>query len=278
MRNYLIMGATALFIFLILSFSACTKISPGSVGVKVNQWGSDKGVMDATECTGVVWYNPLKYDIYEFQTTIQHKEYSEATQENFIVNSKDGAEFHVSPIINYSVRPEKVVEVFKKYKKELPDLETGFIKTAVYDAFRMATNSFTADSLISHRQTYEKVVRQLLDTELISNGFVISQFTSNLSYPETFRKSIEAKNAMVQQALQAENQVKLAEANAKIKIANSNGNAEALVIQAKADAEANRLRQQSLTPLLVQQQFIEKWNGVLPQYGSTPQLFKDISH
>jgi regulator of protease activity HflC (stomatin/prohibitin superfamily) len=271
MKNKLII----ILSFMTLLISSCTQISPGSVGIKVNQFGTDKGVMDATECTGFVWYNPIKYDIYEFPTTIQHKEYS--GEEAFIVNSKDGAEFHVSPIINYSVRPEKVVPVFKEYKKELPDLEVGFIKTAVYDAFRMATNSFTADSLISNRQIYEKVVRQLLDKELLNNGFTISQFTSNLTYPETFKKSIESKNAMVQQALQAENKVKFAEANAKIQVATAEGNAKSLIIQAEADATANRLRQQSLTTLLVQQQFIEKWNGELPVYGTTPQLFKDIT-
>lgn len=267
--------ALAALSLLIILISSCTRIAPGSVGIKVNQWGTDKGVMDATECTGTVFYNPFKYDIYEFQTTIQHKEYS--GEDAFIVNSKDGAEFHVSPIINYSVRPESVVPVFKRYKKELPELEIGFIKTSVYDAFRIATNSFTADSLISNRQRYEALVRQLLDKELITNGFTISQFTSNLAYPETFKKSIEAKNAMVQQALQAENEVKLSEAKAKIQIAKANGEAQSLRIQADADAYANKARQTSLTPLLVQQQFIEKWDGQLPTYGTVPQLFKDIT-
>lgn len=273
----IIIAISTFVVLLIFLFScvSCTRIAPGSIGIKVNQFGSDKGVMDATECTGTVWYNPIKYDIYQFPTTVQHKEYS--GNESFIVNSKDGAEFHVSPIINYSVKANKVVEVFKAYKKELPELETGFIKVAVYDAFRLATNSFSSDSLISNRSNYEKYVRTLLDEELIKNGFIISQFTSNLNYPETFKKAIESKNAMVQQAQQAENQVKLAQANALIAIANSEGSAKSLIIQARADAEANRLRQQSLTTLLVQQQFIEKWNGVLPTYGTTPQLFKDIT-
>ena len=254
--------------------TSCTRIAPGSVGVKVNQFGTDKGVMEAYECTGTVFYNPIKWDIYEFSTTIQHKEYS--GEESFVVNSSDGAEFRVSPIINYSVKPESVVGVFKAYKKELPDLEKGFIKTAVYDAFRIATNSFSSDSLISNRSLYEAKVRQLLDKELVSNGFTISQFTSNLSYPETFKHAIEQKNAMTQQAMQAENKVRFAEANAKIQIATAEGNAKSLIIQAQADAEANRLRQQSLTPLLVQQQFITKWNGVLPTYGQVPTIFKSV--
>lgn len=260
----------------ILSLAACTRIAPGSVGVKVNQWGSDKGVMQATECTGTVWYNPIKYDIYEFPTTVQHKEYT--GEESFTVNSKDGAEFHCAPIINYAIRPDKVVEVFTAYKKELPELEAGFVKVAVYDAFRIATNSFSSDSLISHREKYEKLVRKLLDSELNEKGFLISQFTSNLEYPATFKKAIESKNAMVQEAQRADNKVKLAQAEAAIAIAEAEGRAKSLLIQAQAEAEANRLKQTSLTPMLVQQQFIDKWNGQLPTYGTVPQIFKDVTN
>lgn len=252
------------------------KIEPGSVGIKVNQWGGDRGVMDATECTGFVWYFPPKYDIYSMQTTVQHKEYKD--KDAFVVNSKDGAEFPVSPILNYSVRADRAVEIFKTYKKELSELEDGFIKVAVYDAFRLAANSFTADSLIRSRELFEHRVRTILETTLTENGFIINQFTSNLRYPDSFKAAIEAKNAAVQNAQRADNEVKLAEANAKIAVAKATGEAQSLIIQARADAEANRLRQQSLTSTLIQQQFIEKWNGVLPQYGTTPQIFKQITN
>jgi regulator of protease activity HflC (stomatin/prohibitin superfamily) len=267
-----------LSIFMIgLLFQSCTKVSPGARGVKVNQWGTNKGIMEVSECTGFVWYNPMKYDIYEIPTTIQHKEYN--GEEGFTVNSSDGAEFHVNPIINYYINGDKASSIVQNYypNVEVEQLERGFIKVAVYDAFRIATNSYKADSLISHRQTYEQVVRKLLDNELNKNGFLISQFTSNLIYPQTFKAAIESKNSMVQEALKAENAVKLAEANAKIQIAKSEGNAQSLKIQADADAYANRVRQVSLTPLLIQQQFLEKWDGVLPTYGVTPQLFKDIT-
>lgn len=270
------MKNTAMLLIVALFVASCTRISPGSVGVKVNQFGTDKGVMEATECTGTVWYNPWKYDVYEIPTTIQHKEYS--GEDEFIVNSSDGAEFHVTPIINYSVKPDMAVGIVKSYFPKLSpsDLENGFIKTAVRDAFRMAVNSFTSDSLIGHRELVEVKIRKLLDEELNKNGFLISQFTTNLNYPATFKQAIEMKNAMVQQAMQATNKVKLAEANARIQIATAEGNAKSLVIQAEADAQANKLRQQSLTSLLIQQQFIEKWNGELPTYGQVPTIFKGI--
>jgi regulator of protease activity HflC (stomatin/prohibitin superfamily) len=262
------------FILLVVLFNSCERIDAGHVGVKVNQYGDNKGVDDVTAVTGMVFYNPITTRIYEFPTFIQHKEYK--GENSFIVNSKDGSEFSVSPIMNYSVQREKVPAIFAKYRRPLEDIEEGFLKTAVYDAFRLATNKYTADELISNRAVFEVEVRRLLDGQLLKEGFTINQFTSNLIYPETFKKSIEAKNNAVQAALRAENEVKTAEAQAKIKVATAEGNAQAMLTSAKAEAESNRMKQQTLTPLLLQLEFINKWNGVLPVYGETPKLFKGI--
>ena len=237
--------------------NSCERIDAGHVGVKVDMYGSGKGVNDVTECTGVVFYNPITTKIYEFPTFIQHKEYKD--DNSFVVNSKDGSEFSVSPIMNYSVQREKVPTIFAKYRRSLEEIEEGFLKTAVYDAFRLATNKYTADGLIGNREVFEVEVRRLLEGQLLKEGFVINQFTSNLVYPDSFKKAINAKNNAVQSALMAENKVKQAEAEAKIKVATANGNAEALLANARAEAESNRLRQQTLTPMLLQQQWIEAW-------------------
>jgi len=261
-----ILIGTGAFIALLVMFQSCERIDAGHVGVKVNLYGSGKGVDGVTECTGIVFYNPLSTKIYEFPTYIQHKEYkkTEDVDNSFIVNSKDGSEFSVSPIMNYSVKREMVPAIFAKYRRSLPEIEEGFLKTAVYDAFRLATNKYTADELISNRAVFEIEVRRLLEGQLLREGFVINQFTSNLIYPETFKRSIEAKNNAVQSALQAENQVKTAEAQAKIKIATANGNAQAMLTAAKAEAEANSLKQKTITPMLLQLEWINKWNGKLP--------------
>ena len=255
------------FLTLTLLFFSCERIDAGHVGVKVNLYGDGKGVDDVTECTGMVFYNPFTTKIYEFPTFIQHKEYkkTEDADNSFVVNSKDGSEFQVSPIMNYSVQREKVPTIFSIYRRCLPEIEEGFLKTAVYDAFRLATNKYTADELISNRAVFEVEVRKLLESQLSKEGFVINQFTSNLIYPETFKKSIDAKNNAVQAALRAENEVKTAEAQAKIKIATANGNAQAMLTAAKAESEANRMKQQTITPLLLQLEWINKWNGKLPE-------------
>ena len=262
-------------ILMVLLAKSCERIDAGHVGVKVNLYGDNKGVSDVTEVTGMVFYNPITHNIYEFPTFIQHKEY---TGENaFIVNSKDGSEFHISPIINYSVKREKVPSIFAKYRRSLGEIEDGFLKTNIYDAFRMTANFYTAEELISNRQLFETKVRQTLDASLLPEGFIINQLTSNLVYPETFKRAIEAKNNAVQSALMAENKVKQAEAEAKIKVATAEGNASAMLTSAKAEAEANRLKQQTITPMLLQLEWINKWDGKLPVYGQAPMLYKPVN-
>lgn len=263
--NRIVIGIIAA-ISLLVSVNSCEIINAGHVGVKVNMYGSDKGVQNVTAVTGWVFYNPITTKVYEFPTYIQHKEYSETEDgdASFTVNTKDGSEFRVAPILNYSVNPQKAPEIFAKYRRTLPELENGFLKTSIYDAFRLATNKYTAEELISNRAKFEVEVRRLLEAQIVKEGFIVNQFTSNLEYPTSFKNAINAKNNAVQAALTAENQVKTAEAQAKIKVARAQGDAEAMLTKAKAEAEANRMKQTTLTPMLLQQLWIEKWNGKLP--------------
>jgi regulator of protease activity HflC (stomatin/prohibitin superfamily) len=198
----LLIGVSVL-VLLIFGFTGCERIDAGHVGVKVNLYGDGKGVDDVTEVTGWVLYNPISTKIIEFPTYVQHKEYkkTEEMDESFVVNSKDGSEFHCSPMVNYSVKREKVPYIFAKYRVQLERIEEGFLKTSIYDAFRVVANSYNADALISNRQEFEIKVRQVLEKQLSPEGFVLQQFTSNLVYPETFKKAIEAKNNAVQSAL-----------------------------------------------------------------------------
>lgn len=58
---------------------------------------------------------------------------------------------------------------------------------------------------------------------------------------------------MIQDAQRVENEVKKAEAEAR-----------KLIVAAEAEKKANELRTQALTPAILQQMWIEKWDGKLP--------------
>jgi regulator of protease activity HflC (stomatin/prohibitin superfamily) len=257
-----ILVALGLILTIFAITMSCENIDSGNIGIKVNKFGTGRGVSGVTECTGTVFYNPITTNIYEFPINIRHKEYTD--EGSFVVNSKDGSEFHVSPIVNYRINPDKATQIFAKYRKDLDGIENGFLKTAVTEAFRIVTNSYTADQLISSRESFDNKVKATLIKQLEPEGFVLDQFTTNLEYPTSFKNAINAKNNAVQKALMAENRVKQAEAEAKIKVATAEGDAQATLTRAKAEAEANALKQRTLTPLLIQQQWIEKWRGNVP--------------
>jgi hypothetical protein len=50
-----------------------------------------------------------------------------------------------------------------------------------------------------------------------------------------------------------------------------------MLTSAKAEAESNRMKQVTLTPLLLQLEYINKWDGKLPVYGTAPMLYKPVN-
>ena len=258
----------------LLSMSSCTTIDSGSVGIKFYKWSSDAekhgGVIGT--CKGWVWYNPVTQNVFQYPVYVQRKTY-----EPFAVNAKDASEFTMDPTIAYRLDSDKATQVFVKYRKSLQEIENGYIRTCIYEAYRTCANRYTSDSLMSNRANFESDVRSRLESSLMSEGFIVEEFTSQITPPQSLAQMINEKNAAVQSALKAENKVKEAEAEAKIKIAEAKGNAEAMQIKADAEAYYNRTIAASLSPLIVQEDWIEKWNGTVPTVVGGQNMMFDMS-
>lgn len=248
------------FLAAIVALSSCTRIDAGHEGIKVNMYGTDKGVSDVVLVTGRVWYNPFTEDVYEIPTFVQTADY-----EAFTVNAKDGSVFVVDPMVSYKVTPGKTPDIFVKYRKSVDEIQNTVLLTYTKDAFKNIFNRYPTDSILSKREQFDKEVTALLTDELEKEGFHVEQLTFGMQYPESMTNAINAKNAAIQNAQKAENELRVAEANAKI-----------LVTNAKAQKEANDLLQQSLTPQLINKMFIEKWDGSTPLYGQSPLMFKNV--
>ena len=84
-----------------------------------------------------------------------------------------------------------------------------------------------------------------------------------------------AKAQAIQQSERAQNELATTQAEAAKKIAEADGEAKSAVTRAKSEADANRIRQTSLTPQLLelrrlenQRALIDRWNGQLPTVES----------
>lgn len=265
----------AIAVVAMLSLNSCgyERVDAGYEGIKVNLYGDNKGVDNVNLVTGAVWYNPITTAVYEYPTFVQTVDY-----EPFSINAKDGSSFTVDPTISLKIVDSKSPEVFVKYRKDnIADVINTTLYNYVKNAFRIELNKYTTDELVSKREEFEKAIEDRLTKELLAENFQLEQMTSGLKYPKTLIQSIDAKNAAIQNALRAENEVKTIEAEAKKKVAAAQGEAEALKIKGDAEAEYNRKISASLSPLIIQQDMIEKWDGKLPTFTGANGTILDAS-
>ncbi len=274
-----------LALLLLFGNSSCTRIDAGHAGIKVYLYGQDKGVQDIVEVTGFVWYNPLTTTIYEFPTYIQHKVWTSDMSEDsprneeFTVTTKDGLSVSFDVGLDYAVIPEQVPTIFRKYRKTLPEITNEFLRTMVRTAYNKVASSYKTENLVSSRAEYESKVRNEITSKMKTAGFQVNQvaIVGKIRLPPAIQQAINDKIKASQDALKAEREKQKVEAEAAKDIAEARGHATADSIRAVGRANANRKVEQTLTPLLIQKMFIEKWDGKLPTYGTVPKIFKNIN-
>ncbi|GAB4045496.1 SPFH domain-containing protein [Spirosoma litoris] len=251
--------SVGLLLGFVLLTKSCTTVDASHEGIKVSKIGSDRGANDIENVTGWIFYNPLTSFIEQYPTFTQTKDF-----EPFTVSAKGGTLFKIDPTLNYHLVKGQGANVYRKYRKELPEIEDNILRTIVYNSYRDVANTFTPDSLVNNRVGFEELVESKLRKALTDDGFAFENITSNLTPPESLQAMIDAKNTAVQNALRLNNQVAAEKASAEIAVTKASGIARAKIIEAEAEARANELKQKTLTPLLIQQQWIAKWNGSLP--------------
>lgn len=259
-------------------FTSCAnRIDAGHKGIKVKLYGSDKGVSDITEVTGMVWYNPFSTKVYEVPTFVQSVTYD--GDYKFVVTTKDGMTASFGLAMNYLTPDESIVPIFKKYRRPLKELENGIVRTFLRDAFNNVAGGYTAEGLYEKRAEFEAAAEERARESLAKEGFVVEQIViiGTIGLPEGVTERINDKVKAAQITKQKEEEVKQAVADANKKIAKASGDSTATVIMAQANAAAYRLQKQELNELLIKQQMIDKWDGKLPVYGQVPELFRTIT-
>lgn len=243
-----------LFKFIILailaiSFISCTRIDAGHEGIKVNLYGDKKGIDEVSLVTGWVIFNPVTTKVYEYPTFVQTVDYPA-----FTVNAKGGLAFTMDPTVSIKIIDGKTPDIFKKYRLKLDDIVNTTLYTVVVNACRIQINKFTPDEITSNRDSVEAAIENQLRIELKTENFYLERLTTGLTYPNSIQEAIAAKDKATQDALRVERELEIVKAEAEKKI-----------VAARAEKEANELRTKALTPEILQQQWIEKWDGTLPR-------------
>ncbi|WP_229751109.1 prohibitin family protein [Undibacterium terreum] len=172
--------------------------------------------------------------------------------------SKDLQTVHTRVAINYHVRPEAVVSVYRDLGNEPGE---RIIIPSVQEAVKAVTARFTAEELISKRSQVRDEIVLALRERMARHGLVVDEFSIvNFNFSKTFNEAIEAKTTADQLKMKAERDLQRIEVEARQKIS-----------RAKAEAESLALQRQQVTPELLrlretenQAKAIEKWDGRLP--------------
>ncbi len=281
--HFIILGI-AIFAIILFTQAGCTRIDAGHVGIKVNLYGTDKGVQDIAEVSGMVWYNPMTTVVHEFPTYVQHKVWTASlnedspTNEEFTVTTKDGLSLSFDVGLDYAVIPANVPGIFRKYRKDLPQITNEFIRSLIRNSYNQVASSYTAEDMVSRRSEYEVQVKALIIKDMVAGGFEVTQvgIIGKVRMPPALEDAVNSKIKAVQDAIRAENEKQRTIAEAQKKIEEAKGEAESLRIRAESEANANKLMNTTLSPTIIQKMYIEKWDGKLPVYGQTPTLFKNL--
>jgi regulator of protease activity HflC (stomatin/prohibitin superfamily) len=273
----LLVGCLVFFNYVV----SITRIGAGYVGVEVVLSGSQRGPSEIPIRTGWVVFSPLHSQIIEFPTFVQTVKWTRdlaegrATNEEMSFNSKEGMEIYTDVSLSYAIDPRRVPDFYVKYRVNDLDLFThGILRDVVRNSLNEVASTYSVEQIYGEQKTeFLTRVQALIQQRMEPVGVGIQQFgfIGAPRVPSVIAAAITAKAQAIQDAERARNELAKTQAEAAKTIAEADGEAKAAVTRANGEAEANRIRQSSLTPQLLelrkienQKALIERWNGQLP--------------
>ena len=285
----------AIIMLSMLVMSGCAyrvKVPAGYVGVKVNMYGSDKGVQFEEKGPGKYWLSTINEEMHKFPTFQQNYVWTKSKaegsydDESITFQTKDGLNCNADIGINYHIDKSEVSNIFQKYRKGIDEITDVYLRNEVRNALVTVASEKSIEAVYGKgKSEIIKEVENTVKSNLKSTGIIVSRvyWIGNIRLPDSVVKAINSKIRATQRAQQRENELRGAEAEAQKKIAQAKGEAEskiaeakgtsqAKLLNAKAEAKANQLISNSLTTKLIDYEKAKRWDGKLPQFqgSATP--------
>ena len=281
-----VIGLLLIGLWILTSFVAgVTRIEAGYVGIEVNLAGSQRGASEIPVRTGWVFYSPLTTQIIEFPTFVQTVKWTKDMNEGHPVNeemgfnSKEGMEIFADVSLSYAIEPTRVPDFYVKYRvNNLEHFTHGILRDIVRNSLNEVASTYTVEDIYGEKKAqFLNQVEQQIQAKVSNVGVGVQQFgfIGAPRVPSVIAQAITAKAQAIQEAERAKNELATTQAEAAKKIAEAEGDAKSAVMRAQGEADANRIRQNSLSPQLLelrrlenQRALIERWNGQLPTVES----------
>jgi len=249
-------------------------INPEDRGVVISAI-ADKGYREEALTPGLHWIVPFAERVQSYTISRQTYTMSAANQEGQVTGddsirarTKDGQEVFIDASIIYSIDPAKVIQLHIDWQSRFED---QVVRPAARNAIRDAVSQYGVEEIVStKRAEMEDLIAVALAEKLGQNDLKLVDFLlRDIHFSDEYAAAVEQKQIAEQQAQQArltveqkkqeaEQARQVAQGQADAQVIAAKGAAEARLIQADAEAKANELLAASLTPTLLQYQYILK--------------------
>lgn len=296
MKGLGVVGSVALIIVvvgMIIALLGFDVVDASHVGVK-NRFG----VIQGTQTAGMQWTGLFvhveQYDLRVRKMTIDMQGTESAVD-------KEGQSVFATIEINYRLKPDNVENVYKRVGKDNIIADILNLDGIVREGFKDTTSKYSALEIVQNRQEVKEKAITQIQSNFPEDYFVLENvIVSNIDFNVNFKNAIEQKKTNEELAKAKEKEVDIQKFEADKKIEQARGEAESKKLQAeaeayrsvelkkadaegrlliaKAEAEALELKRKQLTPLMVQNNLLDKWDGTLPNFlimgnsGETPNL------
>ncbi|MFB2923500.1 MULTISPECIES: prohibitin family protein [Aerosakkonema] len=241
--SYIAAAILLLVLTVAIAFKPFVIINAGERGV-VMQFGH---VQDRVLSEGIHAIVPIVNTVQALSVRVQkHQIPAQAA-------SKDLQDVFTDVALNWHIIPEKANTIFQQIGDETEVIER-IINPAIEEVLKAVMALYTAEQIITRRGEVKAGIDEQLTARLAQYNIGVDDISLvNIHFSQRFSEAVEAKQIAEQEAKRAE-----------FVALKATQEAQAEINRAKGQAEAQRLLRENLTPLILQKQAIEKWDGHFP--------------
>jgi regulator of protease activity HflC (stomatin/prohibitin superfamily) len=164
------------------------------------------------------------------------------------VSSSDIQTISVEVELVYSLDPNKVDRIYQTYGKGIEEI---LVRPTLSEKINAIIAEYPIEAFVEKRAEISSRINGAFSNQIAGSGIVVkSLLITNHDFSDEFNKAIEDKKVAEQGALTARFTLE----------------------RMKLEAEAQKIKQASLSEMVLQEMAINKWDGKLPQYFSGNQL------
>lgn len=252
MKNILVMVSLA------ASLVACERVQPNNIGVMMENYGKD-GKADFSLQKGRVWTASPGTALYQVPLWEQRAGFESPMS----LKAADNTAFTTAPVYSFKVIELRAVDVVFDNKQLgsgddfMKSLQDNILEPKIYDLMKEESRKYTTDELMANGGSlkFEQAVQDIVRQEFEKRGLELLTFSSQLNFSEKVTAKIDSRNEVNTNISVIDQQIEEQKKRNELE---------------QLKMEQNLITSKGITPQLLQQQFIEKWDGKTPLYGNMP--------